>query len=86
MDGPSYLAMELLSGETLGQRLRRGPLSLTDLLDVGVGIADALDAAHAHGIVHRDIKPSNVFLTTHGPKLLDFGIAKIDERAKATIP
>ena len=78
--GPSYLAMELLTGETLQQRLCRGPLSLTELLDIGVGIADALDAAHAHGIIHRDLKPSNVFLTAHGPKLLDFGIAKISAR------
>jgi serine/threonine protein kinase len=71
-----YLAMELLEGETVQQRLRRGPLEIAQLVDLGLALADALDAAHANGIVHRDIKPGNIFLTARGPKILDFGLAK----------
>ena len=68
--------MELLEGETLAERLRRGPLSVSETLPIGLGILAALQALHARGIVHRDLKPSNVFLTPHGVKLLDFGLAR----------
>jgi serine/threonine protein kinase len=74
--GPNYLVMELLEGETLHHRLARGPLELAAVVDVGLALADALDTAHAAGIVHRDIKPANIFLTARGPKMLDFGLAK----------
>ncbi len=68
--------MELLEGETLQQRLTRGAMDATSFIDIALGIADGLDAAHTKGLVHRDIKPANIFLTTHGPKILDFGLAK----------
>jgi len=74
--GPNYLVMELLEGETLHHRLVRGPLELSALVDLGLSLADALTAAHAAGIIHRDIKPANIFLSIHGPKMLDFGLAK----------
>src|SRR5262249_20551066 len=75
-DGVEYLVMELLEGETLSDRLARGPLSLEQTLRYGGEIADALDKAHRKGIVHRDLKPGNVMLTKSGVKLLDFGLAK----------
>jgi eukaryotic-like serine/threonine-protein kinase len=71
-----YLVMEYLEGETLADRLSRGPLPSEHLLRYGIEIADALDKAHRQGIVHRDLKPGNVMLTTSGVKLLDFGLAK----------
>ncbi|HEY3124868.1 MAG TPA: serine/threonine-protein kinase, partial [Thermoanaerobaculia bacterium] len=71
-----YLVMEYLEGETLMDRLSRGPLPAEQLLRYGVEIADALDKAHRQGIVHRDLKPANVMLTKSGVKLLDFGLAK----------
>jgi Tol biopolymer transport system component len=72
-----YLVMELLEGETLADRLLRGPLPLEQALRYGIEIADALDRAHRSGIVHRDLKPGNVMLTKAGVKLLDFGLAKL---------
>src|SRR5262245_31971897 len=71
-----YLVLELLEGETLAARLERVPLPLTQVLGIGIEIADALEAAHRKGIVHRDLKPGNVMLTAGGTKLLDFGLAR----------
>ena len=75
-DGVEYLVMEYLEGETLADRLARGPLPLEQAIRFGVEIADALGRAHRQGIVHRDLKPGNVMLTKSGVKLLDFGLAK----------
>ncbi|HVS31585.1 MAG TPA: protein kinase [Thermoanaerobaculia bacterium] len=75
-NGVDYLVMEYIEGESLAQRLLRGPLPLEQVLRYGVQIAGALDAAHRQGIVHRDLKPGNVMLTRSGAKLLDFGLAK----------
>ncbi len=77
-DGIDYLVMEFIDGETLGERLTKGPLSLEETLKYGVQIADALEKAHRQGIVHRDLKPGNIMLTASGAKLLDFGLAKAD--------
>jgi serine/threonine protein kinase/tetratricopeptide (TPR) repeat protein len=71
-----FLAMELLSGEPLGVRLARGPLTAADTATISLQTLDALDALHTRGLVHRDLKPSNLFLTPHGVKLLDFGLAR----------
>jgi Tol biopolymer transport system component len=73
--GLTYIVMEHLEGETLADRLARGPLPLADVVTVGAEIADGLDRAHRHGITHRDLKPSNIMLTKSGVKLLDFGLA-----------
>jgi eukaryotic-like serine/threonine-protein kinase len=75
-EGRLFIAMELLEGETLADRLRRGPLSTSTAVPIGLGMLAALSALHGRGIVHRDLKPSNVFLTVHGVKVLDFGLAR----------
>jgi len=76
-DGIHYLVMEFIDGETLGSRLKKGPLSAAEVLRYSIQIADALDRAHKKGVVHRDLKPGNIMLTKSGVKLLDFGLAKI---------
>ncbi len=78
-DGIDYLVMEYLEGETLAQRLVKGPLPLEQVLQYAVEIADALDKAHRKGVTHRDLKPGNIMLTKTGTKLLDFGMAKLKQ-------
>jgi len=80
-----YLVMEYLEGETLAERLLKGPLPLQQTLRFGIQIADALDKAHRQGIVHRDLKPGNVMLTKSGVKLLDFGLAKAMAPARSSL-
>ena len=77
-EGQLYLAMELLDGAPLDRKLSGRPVDLKQVLEIGAQVADALDAAHAEGILHRDVKPANIFLTRRGPvKVLDFGLAKL---------
>ncbi|MGH9477369.1 MAG: protein kinase domain-containing protein [Terriglobales bacterium] len=83
-EGQPFLVMELLEGESLQQRLRRGPLSPEQTRTLGIEIADALEAAHRRGMIHRDLKPGNIVLTAEGhAKLLDFGLAKMVAAAAA---
>jgi non-specific serine/threonine protein kinase len=83
-EGQHFIAMELLEGETLAERIRKGAFDLATLLELGIQIADALESAHAKGIVHRDLKPANIFVTPRGQaKVLDFGLAKIERSRPA---
>jgi eukaryotic-like serine/threonine-protein kinase len=79
-----YLVMEYLEGETLADRIRKGPLPVDQLLTYATQIADVLDKAHRHGVTHRELKPGNVMITRAGVKLLDFGLAKVHRRNEET--
>jgi Tol biopolymer transport system component len=85
-DGIDYLVMEYLEGETLAQRLLKGPLPIERILQYAIEIADALDKAHRKGVTHRDLKPGNIMLTKSGSKLLDFGLAKLRQDAAPATP
>jgi len=91
-EGTLFIVMELLEGQVLSERLASGPLTSAEAIPITLGVLAALSALHARGIVHRDLKPSNVFLTRHGVKLLDFGLARpqfdapVDPTVELTLP
>ncbi len=85
-DGRSFIAMELLEGESLSDKIQGIPLPLDKILDIGIQVTDGLDVAHSKGIVHRDLKPGNIFVTTRGQaKILDFGLAKLARDRQAAL-
>lgn len=85
-DGKPFIAMQYLEGESLKEKIVRKALGIDTVVDLGVQIADALEAAHARGIIHRDVKPANIFVTNRGEaKVLDFGLAKLTLRAQTSI-
>ncbi len=82
--GECYLIMELLVGESLADRLKRGPLDELTAIEIGQAVADALATAHVRGVLHRDVKPGNLFLTNDKVKILDFGVAKLAQASQGT--
>ena len=83
-DGLDYLVMPYLEGENLAARIAKGPIPINRALSYAIQIADALDQAHRHGVIHRDLKPGNIMITKAGAKLLDFGLAKVNEPREET--
>ena len=85
-DGQHFIAMELLDGQSLNEKINGHPLPVDKMIDIGIQITDALDVAHSKGIVHRDLKPANIFITTRGQaKILDFGLAKLTYDRRAAV-